>query len=109
MSSAPHLGILTVGHSDHSLKRFIDLLKRHGVTAVADVRSSPFSRLHNQFNREPLRESLNEQGIGYVFLGHELGARSKDPACYLDGRVQYRRLARTELFRRGLERVIRGG
>lgn len=43
-----------------------------------------------------------------MFLGLELGARSKDPSCYEDGRVQYRRLAETELFKNGLARIIKG-
>ena len=41
-------------------------------------------------------------------MGNELGARSEDPACYEHGKVQYDRLAQTELFRRGLERVQEG-
>jgi len=44
-------------------------------------------------------------GIAYVFLGKELGARSEDPSCYEHGRVQYDRLALTEQFKRGLDRV----
>lgn len=98
----------SIGHSDHPLETFIGLLKLHGVTAVADVRSSPYSRLQLAFNRESLCKSLEEHGIAYVFLGRELGARSKDPSCYEDGKVQYRKLARTELFRSGLERVMTG-
>ena len=43
-----------------------------------------------------------------MFLGRELGARPDDPACYEDGRVRYARLARTALFRRGLDRVVDG-
>ena len=41
----------------------------------------------------------------YIFLGRELGARSADPSCYRDGRVQYDLLARTEQFQHGLDRV----
>lgn len=100
--------ILTVGHANHSLERLLELLSMHGITAVADVRSSPYSRLHPEFNRESLAAALRGQDVAYVFLGRELGARTKDPACYEDGRVQYRRLARTELFRSGLERVLAG-
>lgn len=100
--------ILTIGHSTHTLERFIALLKQHGVTAVADVRSAPYSRLNPQFNKADLERSLQAQGIRYVFLGRELGARSDDPACYQKGRVQYARLARTEAFRQGIERLRRG-
>jgi uncharacterized protein (DUF488 family) len=106
--TTPHLTIFTIGHSTHSLDAFVALLKQHGVTALADVRSSPYSRFNPQFNREPLEKSLKDVGIAYVFLGHELGARSDDPSCYEDGQVKYARLARTELFRSGLGRVQKG-
>jgi uncharacterized protein (DUF488 family) len=100
--------IFTIGHSTHTQEYFIGLLSRHGITALCDVRSKPYSRLNPQFNREELRKSLEECGIAYVFLGKELGARSEDPACYENGRVQYERLAHTDLFRHGLDRVQKG-
>lgn len=100
--------VFTIGHSNHPLDAFVGLLKQHGVTAVADVRSAPFSRFHPQYNKDALDRSLKSNGIRYVFLGRELGARSDDPSCYEGGRVQYGRLARTELFESGLARVIRG-
>ena len=100
--------IFTVGHSNHPVERFIDLIRQNGVTAVADVRSRPFSRRNPQFNKERLAQSLKAEGIAYVFLGRELGARSDDAACYEHGQVKYARLAQTELFRSGLERVLEG-
>jgi uncharacterized protein (DUF488 family) len=74
---------------------------------VCDVRSTPFSRFNPQFNREALQTSLQAAGIAYVFLGKELGARSDDPACYHNGKVQYDRLAATALFQEGLDRIRR--
>lgn len=97
--------VFTIGHSNHPLERFLALLKQHEVTALGDVRSQPYSRFHPQFNRESLNRELQKAGILYVFLGDELGARSKDPGCYEQGRVQYERLAATGLFQRGLDRV----
>lgn len=106
MTSADSV-IFTVGHSSHTLEHFLGLLERHGVNAIADVRSSPYSR-YNQFNREALKASLRSIGIAYVFLGQELGARSTDPKCYENGRVQYPCLAVSEHFKKGLDRVIIG-
>lgn len=104
----PDAMVMTVGHSNHSIDAFVDLLLRNGVTALADVRSAPYSRYQPQFNKETLARSLRERGIHYVFLGRELGARSDDPACYENGRVQYHRLAQTEAFQSGLGRVMQG-
>ena len=104
-----HSMIYTVGHSNHPIEQFLSLLTRHGITALADVRSTPYSRFNPQFRREPLQQSLAAVGIQYVFLGEELGARSQDPSCYdADGRVSYARLARTVLFRQGVERLKTG-
>jgi uncharacterized protein (DUF488 family) len=100
--------VLTIGHSTHAVEAFVALLRRHDVTAIADVRSAPYSRFNPQFNREPLDEMLKACGMKYVFLGRELGARSDDPSCYENGRVQYTRLARLEMFHAGIERVVRG-
>jgi len=100
--------VLTIGHSNHPVKAFVALLRQHGVTALADVRSAPYSRFAPQFNREALERSLKAHSIKYVFLGRELGARPDDRSCYENGRVQYARLARTDLFHSGLERVVRG-
>ncbi len=100
--------VYTIGHSTHTVERFIDLLQMHAITAVADVRSSPYSRMNPHFNREPLRDRLRQSGIAYVFLGKELGARSDDQRCYRDGKVQYDLLAQTSLFKDGIARVLEG-
>src|ERR1035438_5525902 len=139
---ATQRGVLTIGHSDHTIERLIELLGQHHVTAVADVRSSPYSQMNAQFNREALASALKQAGIAYSFLGKELGGRPADrpspysqmnpqfnrkalpsalkqaaiafsflgkelggrPAdktCYENGRVQYRRVAATPIFRSG--------
>jgi uncharacterized protein (DUF488 family) len=101
--------IHTIGHSNHPIERFLALLQPQGITAVADVRSTPYSRFNPQFRREKLQAALAGIGIQYVFLGAELGARSQDPACYDSaGRVSYARLAGTDLFRKGIERLKTG-
>ncbi|MFO5529619.1 MAG: DUF488 family protein, partial [Cuspidothrix sp.] len=46
--------------------------------------------------------------IKYVFLGQELGARPKNPECYVDGKAVYEKIAATELFKKGIQRVIDG-
>ncbi|MDQ1336940.1 MAG: hypothetical protein QG552_3890 [Thermodesulfobacteriota bacterium] len=100
--------LYTIGHSTHSIERFIELIQRHHIDAVCDVRSSPYSRYNPQFNRETLQAELKRHGIAYVFLGKELGPRSDDPGCYENGKVQYDRLAQMKLFQEGLRRVRQG-
>ena len=100
--------LFTIGHSTHSQERLLELLSQHSIEAVADVRSSPYSRFAPQFNREPLQQACEAAGIAYVYLGKELGARSSDPACFVDGQVSFARLAQTDLFRHGLDRLHKG-
>ena len=100
--------LFTIGHSNHAIEKFVELLEMHGITAVCDVRSNPYSSHNPQYNREHVSEVLNEKGIAYVFLGTELGPRSNDPDCYENGKVQYNCLAETDLFKEGLGRVKKG-
>ena len=100
--------LYTIGHSTHTIDRFIELLSMHEITAVCDVRSDPYSKFNPQFNRETLQTELKRYGIAYVFLGKELGPRSDAPDCYVEGKVDYNRLSQTGLFQEGLGRVRQG-
>ncbi|WP_209020799.1 DUF488 domain-containing protein [Nocardioides sp. 1609] len=100
--------IFTLGHSTHSIEAFLALVQRHAISAIGDVRSTPASRFNPQFNRVALTRSLKAVGVGYVFLGSELGARSDDPNCYVDGKVKYARLASAPAFAVAIERLKRG-
>lgn len=109
MTDVTHLVIYTIGHSNHTEQTFFDLLERHTISAVVDVRSVPYSRYTSQFNRETLKGRLNEGDIDYHFMGNWLGGRSDDPSDYdPDGQVQYDLLAKSERFQDGLESLVRG-
>lgn len=98
--------IWTIGHSNHSALRFIDLLRDAGIECVADVRSTPFSRRNPQFSQKALAASLKDAGIDYWFLGDALGARPKDPACYEGGKASYARIAATSAFQDAIMALI---
>jgi uncharacterized protein (DUF488 family) len=101
--------LISVGHSNHDLERFLALLKHAGVTAVADVRSSPYSRRLPHFNRGALESALRDHEIGYAFLGDLLGGRPSSSDLYdEEGRVVYQRVRQTAAFRRGLEQLLQG-
>ena len=100
--------IFTPGHSTLSLDAFLSALQANVVSVVADVRSAPYSRFNPAFNRDPLSRELKARGMRYVFLGKELGGRPADPTCYENGRASYSRMAQTDVFREGLDRVIQG-
>ncbi|MEG4866002.1 MULTISPECIES: DUF488 domain-containing protein [unclassified Microcoleus] len=101
--------LFTIGHSNQSIESFLLLLKKHGITAVADVRSHPFSRYLPHFNKSEITAFLSAAGIQYVFLGKELGARPEDLSCYdTEGKALYDRIAATPLFSAGIQRLLKG-
>jgi uncharacterized protein (DUF488 family) len=99
--------IWTIGHSNHALARFVDLLKSHHIQVVADVRSQPHSSYAPQFNRRSLAAALPEHGLRYLFLGRELGGKPKEAEFYLaDGSLNLERLKARPQFQEGLQRVL---
>jgi uncharacterized protein (DUF488 family) len=97
--------LFTIGHSDHELAHFVSLLARHGVNAIVDVRSQPYSRFHGQFNRETVAEVLRIAGIEYLFLGRELGARRIERESYRKGQARYDLIRGLPAFAVGLNRL----
>lgn len=100
--------IFTIGHSNHSIERFLGLLGDVEINMVVDVRSAPFSRMFPHFNQDSLKKSLAEKSIGYLFLGESIGGRSNDPEDYVDGQVVYGLLAKKDSFKSGMIRLKDG-
>jgi uncharacterized protein (DUF488 family) len=101
--------ILTIGHSNHSIEKLVDLLEASGVEVVVDTRSQPYSKYTTQFNREALQSAIAGAGMKYLYLGRELGGRPEGAEFYDgEGRVLYSKVAESRLFRQGIERVLAG-
>lgn len=111
-----NIKVFTIGHSNLSIEKMIELLDAHHIKIVYDVRSVPYSRFP-QFNKEKLTQTLQESGIDYIFGGESLGGRINDPACYIDKVVPERKINIAELvdyyelikrswFQQGIEQLI---
>jgi len=87
--------IYTIGHSGHERATFLSLLARHGVNLLIDVRTHPVSRYMPHFSQNALAASLQLWGVGYVFLGRELGGQGTASP-----------IAAAVIFSRGLDRVM---
>jgi uncharacterized protein (DUF488 family) len=84
----------------------LELLNSHGVKAVFDVRSQPYSRYAPQSNRSNIERALKDHDIDYYFMGAELGARPDNPEVFNDGTVDFRLLGKTKGYVNGIERVL---
>jgi uncharacterized protein (DUF488 family) len=90
------ISVWTIGHSNRSIKYFLDLLGEHGIEVLVDVRRFPTSKVE-QFKREEMERWLGDHGIDYVWMGEELGG-------YRRGR--YKAYMETEQFKDGIERLL---
>jgi uncharacterized protein (DUF488 family) len=99
--------VFTVGYSTHEWSAFVALLRFAGVTAIADVRSTPYGRLV-EYRREEIAVGLKREGVAYAWLGEELGARRDEPHAYRDGRVDYEAVMTLPAFREGIKRLTAG-
>ena len=101
--------VFTIGHSTQSLEQFTELLQRHRMEVVIDVRSAPYSRWVPHFNKEPLAAWLRRHQIRYTHMPDEFGARKVDPALLdAERRVDFDRVRTTPEFRSGIARLKRG-
>jgi uncharacterized protein (DUF488 family) len=97
--------LLTIGHSNLSADAFMALVQDAGVTAIADVRSVPFSRRFPWFSGPKLATRLQGAELAYLPFGDVLGGRPRDPALYCEGVADYERMAASAPFRAGLDRL----
>lgn len=100
--------VFSIGHSNLGMDTFVSLLREHKIQAIADVRSSPFSRRFPCYSRPELSSYLKKINIAYVFLGEELGGRPNSPLLFKDGVADYEAMTKTSDYQQGLSRVIRG-
>ena len=109
--------LFTIGHSNHSLEKFVQLLEDNGVMTLVDVRTAPASRYNPQFNKGSLEQALPRRDIQYVFAGNYLGGRPSDPTCYksrslpAEGadylhEVDYPEVMKRPWFTKGIERLL---
>ena len=99
--------ILTIGHSNHDLLDFLNILAKYGVGALVDVRSDPYSRYAPQFNKSDVQRHVEAAGIEYRYSGAYVGGNPKDPSLLTpSGKPDYDKLAATDEFQNELRLVV---
>ena len=95
--------IYTIGHSTHTLDEFHRMLVKNKIDVLVDIRSIPFSKFANWFNKNSLKEFLKSKGIYYIFMGENLGARWQDKnLIFDDGKVNFDKVRATQKFQDGI-------
>lgn len=101
--------IFTIGHSISSPENFHTYLSKNKIDVIVDVRSIPYSRFADWFNKERLKEFLKSKSIYYIFMGDMLGARWEDESVlFEDGKVDFEKVKETKKFQEGIDRIISG-
>lgn len=100
--------LFTIGHSNHEFSWFLELLNEHRINCVVDVRSVAASRFNPQYNKKALFESLKGNGIEYVHMPEEFGARRTDRGVLTNNRVDFKKVRATSQFLSGVERLNEG-
>jgi uncharacterized protein (DUF488 family) len=72
--------LYTVGHSSRAAAELVELLERHGITALVDVRAQPHSSRYPQFAADSLRRTLDLVAIVYHWAGRQMGGRRASQA-----------------------------
>lgn len=101
--------LYTIGHSQHTIDYFVGLLREYDIKYLLDVRSTPYSKYAEQFNREQLERDLQNAGIKYAFMGTYFGARPDDKSLYCDeGYLDFERVRKSPRFLKGFDNVTKG-
>jgi hypothetical protein len=100
--------LYTIGCSIHTIESFIDILKKHEVNVVIDVRSTPYSKHTAQFNKENLQRVTSHNRIYYSSFSKEFGARRKENCVYTNDTVSFDKVKQLPIFINGVERIRKG-
>lgn len=104
--------IFTVGHSNHTFDKFVEILKPAQINAIVDCRSVPYSKFAPQFNKENIGSKLNNLGIKYIPMSYEFGARREENEVFTttetETYVDFSKCWGQPFFKQGVERLQKG-
>lgn len=101
--------IYTIGHSNYTMERLIDMLEYYNINCVVDIRRTPYSKYNIQFDKEAIRYTLTNAGFVYIYMGKELAAKRIRKNSYNnEGYSNFEEVIKEEEFKRGVERLKNG-
>jgi uncharacterized protein (DUF488 family) len=97
--------IYTIGYGARTVDELAAVLRAYAIEFVIDIRTAPYSRYKPEFSKDALEAALKTHGLRYVYMGDSLGGRPDDPACYVDGKVDYARVQDKPFYQAGIARL----
>ena len=98
--------IYTLGHSNYPFDKFIEILKKHNINCIVDIRGIPYSKYNTQYNKEVLQSNLRKLGYTYIYMADEFGAKRRTRNSYNDeGYADFDKVILEDEFKRGIERL----
>ena len=101
--------IYTIGHSNYTIERLIDMLKHYNINCVVDIRGTPYSKYNIQFDKETIRYTLSKAGFIYIYMAKELAAKRINKQSYNEeGYSDFEKVIKEREFLEGIERLKNG-
>ena len=103
------MDILTIGHSNYSMERFLHMLRYFNINCVVDIRGTPYSKYNVQFDKETIRYTLSKAGFIYIYMAKELAAKRINKESYNEeGYSDFEKVIKEKEFLEGIERLKNG-
>lgn len=104
------MDIYTIGHSNYTTERLIDMLKYHNINCVVDIRGTPYSKYNLHFNKEVICEDLKRAGFVYIYMAREFAAKRFDKSYSYNklGYADFDKVIKEESFLNGIKRLENG-
>lgn len=103
------MDIYTIGHSNYTVEKLIDMLRYYNIDCVIDTRGIPYSKYNIQFDKETIRYTLTKEGFIYLFMATEFADKRDTKVSYIEeGYADFEKVIEEEDFKRGVERLKDG-
>ena len=103
------MDIYTIGHSNYSMEKLIQMLRYYNIDTVVDIRGTPYSKYNVHFDKERIKYSLTKSGFIYIYMAKELAAKRINKISYNEeGYSDFEKLVQEEDFIKGIERLKDG-
>ncbi|SFB39795.1 DUF488 family protein [Clostridium frigidicarnis] len=100
------MDIFTIGHSNYTVERLIDMLRYYNIDCVVDIRGTPYSKYNIQFNKETIKNTLMQAGFVYIYMAKELAAKRENKKSYNEkGYSDFEKVIYEKDFKNGIERL----